>query len=95
MTRRAPAGERRITEGGRLLRIYLDTLGMSVPDFCALHKLERIRVQRAINGQLWQRISIDFGLLIEKATDGGVPAWSFASSTARAVRLKGTAKRGR
>lgn len=75
--------ERRITEGARELRKYLDEIRMSVPSFCELHDLDRIQVQRVLNGERWQRISVDFAFEIERATKGRVSWTLFLSKTAK------------
>jgi hypothetical protein len=78
--------QRRVTDGGRALRRHLDALNQSVPDFCEAHDLDRIAVQRVLNGDRWQRITVDFASAIHRATKGRV-RWSlFLSSTARTPR---------
>jgi hypothetical protein len=67
--------ERRITLGARDLRTWLTKQKKSIPTFCEEHHLDRIRVQRVINGEQWQRISVDFARAIETAT-GGAVRWS-------------------
>ncbi len=74
--------DRRITEGGRLLRTYLTEIGMTVPAFCEHHKLDRIQVQRVMNGERWKRINVEFANAIEKATGGRIPYTAFLPSTA-------------
>lgn len=74
--------DRRITDGGRELRSFLTEHKVSVPDFCEQHGLDRIQVQRVLNGERWKRVSVDFAHSIEKATDGVVPYTSFLPSTA-------------
>jgi hypothetical protein len=76
------ADERRVTDGGRDLRVWLDRKGISVPRFCEENDLERIQVQRVLNGERWQRITVDFAHSIETATDGDVSWRSFLSDTA-------------
>lgn len=75
--------ESRVTDGGRELRAYLTEHQISVPDFCEKHGLDRINVQRALNGERWKRISVDFAHAIEKATDGKVGWAAWLSKTAR------------
>lgn len=58
------------------LRRYLDGRGESVPRFCETHGLDRIQVQRMLLGQR-ERVSVDFALAIEKATDGVVTVASW------------------
>jgi plasmid maintenance system antidote protein VapI len=74
--------QRRITEGGRQLRAYLKRVGQTVPEFAEAHGLDRIQVQRVLKGDR-ERISVDFALAIEKATDGTVQPWMFSKSTLR------------
>lgn len=74
--------ERRITAGGRELRAYITELGVSVPDFCERHGLDRIQVQRVLNGERYKRISVEFADAIERATDGRVVYRLFLPSTA-------------
>lgn len=76
----------RITDGARDLRAYLTDQEISVPDFCEKHDLDRIQVQRILNGERWRRITVDFAYAIEKAT-GGKVAWTrWLSKTGRAVK---------
>lgn len=77
--------ERKITDGARDLRAYLDENGLSVPAFCETHGLDRIQVQRALNGERWQRISVDFAHAIERATSGRVRWHRWLSASARAA----------
>lgn len=77
--------ERRITEGGRDLRAYLTEIDMSVPDFCEKHGLDRIQVQRVLNGERYKRITVEFADAIERATDGRIRYRSFLPSTAVAA----------
>jgi len=60
-----------ITEGGIALRRWIDSNGKTVPGFCEEHGLDRIQVQRAINGDR-KRVSVDFAAEIERATQGHV-----------------------
>lgn len=89
--RSATSTESKVTQGGRELRAYVDELGMSVPDFCDVHGLDRIQVQRVMNGDRWKRISVDFAFSIDKATKGRVPWTSFLSKTARQFVAKSKA----
>lgn len=81
-----PMSEVRITAGGRELLMFIRASGMSIPVFCATHGLDRIQVQRVINGDRWQRISVDFAQGIERATGGAIPYTRFASTTAEPAR---------
>lgn len=81
----------RVTEGGRELRAYVTEIGISVPDFCDEHGLDRIQVQRVMNGERWKRISVDFAFAIDKATKGRISWTKFLSKTARPVAAKAKA----
>lgn len=72
---------RYVTDGARALRAYLRDIGQSVPSFCEEHELDRIMVQRALNGER-RRISVDFAAAIERATGGRVPWIRWRSETA-------------
>lgn len=74
--------DRRITDGGRLLRAYLTEHKISVPDFCEKHGLDRIQVQRVLNGERWKRVTVDFADSIERATTGAILYTSFLPDTA-------------
>ncbi len=74
--------DRRITDGGRDLRAYLTEHKVSVPDFCEKHGLDRIQVQRVLNGERWKRVSVDFANSIERATKGAIRYTSFLPHTA-------------
>lgn len=77
--------DRRITDGGRDLRAYLDANEISVPDFCEQHGLDRIQVQRVLNGDRWQRITVDFAFAIDRATRGKIAWTRWLSKTARPI----------
>ena len=55
----------------------------SIPQFAEKHGLDRIKVQKAINGSI-ARIDGDFAFAIEKATKTSVPAawWVLANQVA-------------
>lgn len=76
---------RRITDGARDLRAYLDAQGLTIQAFCSRHQIDRIQVQRALNGELWKRISVDFAFRIRCATNGRVKEHRWRSATARAA----------
>lgn len=76
--------ERRPTAGARALVAYLARTKQSITAFCAAHDLDRVQVQRAINGER-TRISVDFARAIEEATGGAVRCQLWASNTARAA----------
>jgi hypothetical protein len=86
--------QRRVTDGARALRAYLIKIGISVPVFCERNGLDRIQVQRVLNGER-VRISVDFALSIQKATKGAVAFPMFASSTGRPVELPRSRQRRR
>lgn len=60
-----------MTKGGAALRAYLDERGISVPRFCEEKGLDRIQVQRMLNGER-KRVSLDFAASIDRATNGVV-----------------------
>lgn len=80
--------DRRITDGARDLRAYLTEIDQSVPDFCEAHDLDRIQVQRVLNGERWQRISVDFASAIDRATKGRIAWTRWLSKTAKPVASK-------
>lgn len=77
--------DRRVTEGARDLRAYLTEKGISVPDFCEMNHLDRIQVQRVLNGERYKRITVEFANAIERATEGRIPYTRFLPSTAVAA----------
>jgi hypothetical protein len=78
-------GEHRLTEGARLLRAHIRASGDSIPVWCERFGLDRIQVQRVLNGERWQRISVDFAHSVEVATSGAVPFGSWLSRLAQPV----------
>lgn len=50
----------------------------SIPAFCDAKGLDRIKVQKAIRGEI-QRMDVDFAFAVERATDGDVPAFWWAA----------------
>jgi len=75
-----------VTEGAKDLRVWLDKHGVSVPTFCEQHDLDRIEVQRCMNGER-QRIAVNFAKAIEDATGGDVKIVRWAHSAATMRRL--------
>jgi hypothetical protein len=75
-----------VTEGAKDLRAWLDKHGISVPDFCEQHDLDRVEVQRCMNGER-QRITVNFAKDIELATRGDVKIVRWAHSDAVMRRL--------
>lgn len=78
----------RITEGARLLRAYLTANKISVPAFCEMHGLDRIQVQRVLNGERWKRITVDFAEAVHLATNGKVAWTRWLSRNARPAIAK-------
>lgn len=62
--------------GAKLLRGWLVRQGISVPVFAERYSLDRITVQRLLNGER-QRVSVETADAIERATSRAVPwtAW--------------------
>ncbi len=52
---------------------HIRELGTSIPKWCEEKGLDRLKVQKAINGQI-VRVDAGFAFAIEKATGGAVPA---------------------
>lgn len=73
-------GIRKVTDGGRALRAHIDDLGISVPTWCERHDIDRIMVQRAMNGDR-ERFSVDFALRVEAATKGAVKVAMWSTDT--------------
>ena len=63
--------------GATLLREYLTSKKSSILAFCEQHKLSRHQIQRYLRGDR-RRMSVDFALRIQMATDGEVPVESWA-----------------
>ncbi len=61
---------------------HIRALDTTVPAWCEEHGLDRIRIQRIVNGERWRRITADMAFAIERATKGKVKAAWFQSSTA-------------
>ena len=59
--------------GAKLLRDYLNEQGLNIPEFCELHGLDRIQVQRVVKGDRAKRVSVNFAKSISDATEGKVP----------------------
>lgn len=79
--RERSAGERRILAAGRKLRRFLDAIGVSVPVFCERHRLDRITVQRILNGERWRFLPVDTALDLMRAIE----------AEARAIHWRGGA----
>lgn len=54
-----------------LLLAYIRRRYGSIPAFSEANELDRIKVQRAINGEI-QRIDVEFAVAVEDATEGEV-----------------------
>lgn len=72
--------------GARLLRAYIDggngaPKRSTVPAFCDEHGLNRITVQRYLNGER-TRVTVNFAAAIETATNGAVPIKAWLSPAA-------------
>ena len=86
--------ERRVTDGGRALRAYLNEVGKSIPTWCdawnatlprGAKKLDRQVIARLINGERWAQVPVDTAVLIERATHGRVRVEMFRSETAQSA----------
>jgi hypothetical protein len=76
---------KKLTEGARALRSYLDKRGLSLTAFCAKHGLDRVQVSRSMRllvGQTAKRVSVDFAYQIQRATAGKVRCEMWRSETA-------------
>lgn len=73
-----------LVAGARALRTYLTKNGLSIQRFCAIHDLDRIAVQRTLKGERSKRVTVNFALAIERATDGAVSCAMWAADTAAA-----------
>lgn len=75
-----------VTEGGRLLLLHIRASEeRSIPVWCAKHGIDRLRVQKVINGDIWQRIGVDFAVAVERATGGAIKPEMFLAETAAAT----------
>lgn len=70
--------ERNVTDGALALRAYLESKDISITVFCQSNGLDRVQVQRVLNGERGKRITVAFADAIARATDGAVPisAWT-------------------
>jgi hypothetical protein len=80
------------TMGATKLLAYVRATSKTIPRFCEENGLNRIKTQKAINGDL-QRIDVGFALDIEKATGGAVLVrdWVVAIADAPKKRAKRSA----
>ncbi len=74
--------DKRVTKGGKALLAEIRASGMSIPNWCERYELDRIQVQRVINGERWQRITVDFAAAVERASGGRIRYTMFLPSTA-------------
>lgn len=76
-----------VTDGARDLREWLDGHGISVPVFCDANGLDRVEVQRCMNGER-QRIPVNFAKDIFDATKGAIPIvrWAHSATVMRRLR---------
>ena len=65
MARSQPRGP--LLPGAIKLRALLDSEGIAVPAFCEQNRLDRFKVQRALNGTA-RRVDVEFARAIELAT---------------------------
>lgn len=68
-------------------------MGISVPDWCEKHDIDRIQVQRLLNGDRYKRVSVDMATSIVAAAHKDDPSTAlcvemFRSQTAKAPRPK-------
>ena len=73
------------SDGARRLLEYLSANGLSIQKFCLQNKLDRVYVQRVLNGEQGQRVTVDFAHAIERATKRQVAWDSWRSSTLKAA----------
>lgn len=71
------------TKGGRKLLAHIREKYGSVPKFCETHSLDRLKVQRVING-LVTRIDVDWALRVQEVTDQAILVEDWASDEAEA-----------
>lgn len=79
------ANERKVTEGGRELLLFIQKRKLTIGAWCELHSLDRITVQRLINGDRFRQIPVDTAYAIQRATKGAVRTDMFRSATAVAA----------
>ena len=83
--------ERKITEGARRLLTHIQKLGLNINSWCEKNDLNRIQIQRVINGERWKRASVDFAVAIcraVRAEGGTIHVEQFASATARSPKRR-------
>lgn len=74
-----------LPEGVSLFLAHLAELGVSQTAFCDEKGIDRITVQRIVNGER-QRITVDFAMKMRDATGGKVPVETWESPSARSRR---------
>lgn len=70
-----------VSRGAKDLRAWLDRNGLSVPVFCSKHELNRIEIQRILNGYR-QRVPVDVAYDICTAVGGEIAIDRFAHTPA-------------
>lgn len=75
-----------VSEGVLLTRAYLKRINSSIPKFCEDHGLDRLQVQRILNGEQ-RRISVEFADAMERATEGRV-GWRTWAAMVPSNRVK-------
>ena len=77
---------KRVTEGGRRLGLWVERhYKGNLSAFSRKHGLDRATVHRAIHGDRWGRIPVDFALAVQVATKGAVRVVHWSSETAVAA----------
>ena len=73
-------------EGAHLLRQFLDANKLSIPKFADAHGVNRLVLQKLMNGAV-KRVSVDVAWAIQEGTLGSVPMQSWcARKEPRAAR---------
>lgn len=73
MAERIPAHPDTTPHPGEHLKDYLDSHGMSQPEFCRRAGVSENHVSRIINGEA--RITADMAVTIERVLGGGAAMW--------------------
>lgn len=74
---------KRVTEGGRRLGQWITKhYKGNLSAFAREHALDRATVHRAIHGDRWGRITVDFATRVQSATSGAVKIAHWSSETA-------------
>jgi len=77
-----------VTRGALMLDAWLTLHAVPVPDFAEKHGINRLALQRAMNGT-YAKINVELAVAIERATKGDVPveAWCRAAAKTKAKRV--------